>query len=235
MPARITEPAVGASTWASGSQVWPHRQFHGERGQEGEPQPSLHLGRKTIGQQHRDVGGARLPIDRHDGEQHQQRAGKREQEELEAGIDAALAAPDADDQEHRDQPALEEQIKHHQVERGEHAEHQRLEHEEGDHVFLHPFGDGEPARQDAERHEEGGEQHERHGDAVNAHVEADRAEPRSELDELELRGAGIEVAPQDQRQREGDQRSPQRDETRVAEGALVVAAQEYDQQRAEQR
>jgi hypothetical protein len=22
MPARITEPAVGASTWASGSQVW---------------------------------------------------------------------------------------------------------------------------------------------------------------------------------------------------------------------
>ena len=48
------------------------------------------------------------------------------------------------------------------------------------------------------------------------------AEPRPELHELELRGERIEVAPQDQRQGEDDQRGPQRDEARVAEGAFVL-------------
>ena len=152
-----------------------------------------------MGQQHRDVGGAGLPIDRHDGEQHQQRARERVEEELEARIDAALAAPHPDDQEHRDQAALEEEIEKNQVERGEDAEHQRLEHEEGDHVFLDALGDRIPARQDAERHQEGGEQHEREGNAVHAHVKADRSEPRPELDELELRRQRIEVAPENER------------------------------------
>ena len=50
-------------------------------------------------------------------------------------IDAARTAPNADDEEHRDQAALEEQIEQHEVEAREHADHQRLEHEEGDHIF----------------------------------------------------------------------------------------------------
>ena len=213
----------------------PHRQLHGKRGEEGEPQPSLHLRRKSERQQHRNVGRARLPVDRHDGEQHQERAGERVEEELEARIDTALAAPDPDDEEHRYQAALEEQIEQHEIERGEDADHQRLEHEESDHVLLHALGDRQPARQDAERHEVSGEQHKRQGNAVDAHVEADRPEPRPELDELKLGGERIEVAQQDQRQRESDERSPQRDEAGVAEGALVPAAQETDEQRAQQR
>ena len=115
----------------------PHRHLHRERGEEGEPQPGLHR-RPGTGcvEQRRDVGRAGLPVHRHDGEQHQHRAEQRVEEELEAGIDAPRAAPDADDQEHRDQAALEEDVEEDEVERAEDADHQRLEHQEGDHVFL---------------------------------------------------------------------------------------------------
>jgi hypothetical protein len=56
-------------------------------------------------QQRLDIRGARVGEHRHHGHQHQHRAEEGVEEELEARIDAVLAAPDADDQEHRDQPA----------------------------------------------------------------------------------------------------------------------------------
>ena len=87
-------------------------------------------------QQHRDVGRAGVPVHRHDGEQHQHRAEEGVEEELEARVDPARAAPDADDEEHRDQAAFEEQVEQDEVERAEDADHQRLEHQERDHVFL---------------------------------------------------------------------------------------------------
>jgi hypothetical protein len=117
-----------------------------ERSKEGEPCPFLQAYREAVMQQRRDVGGAGAPVHRHDGEQHQHRTGQRIEEELEAGIDAARAAPDADDEEHRDQTALEEQIEQHQVERGEGADHQRFQDQEGDHVGLHAALDRRPAR-----------------------------------------------------------------------------------------
>ena len=148
----------------------PHRHLHGERGEEGEPQPGLHALRERVLHQRRDVGGAGLPVHRHDGEQHQHRAEQRVEEELEARIDAARPAPHADDQEHRDEAALEEQVEQHEIERRERADHQGLEHQERDHVFLHARLDHLPARDDAERHQAGGEDHERQRDAVDAHV-----------------------------------------------------------------
>ena len=39
-PARITEPAVGASVWASGSQVWTREQRHLHRERDGEARNS---------------------------------------------------------------------------------------------------------------------------------------------------------------------------------------------------
>ena len=115
----------------------PHRHLHGEGREEGEPGPFLQAEREAVAQQRHDVGRARFPIHRHDGEQHQHRAEQRVEEELEARIDAARAAPDADDQEHRDQAAFEEQIEQDEIERREGADHQRLQHQERDHVFLH--------------------------------------------------------------------------------------------------
>src|SRR5271166_6020334 len=85
-PARITEPAVGASTCASGSQVW-----------------TGHIGTLT-------AKDAKKASHSQYCQQHQHRAEQRVEEELERGIDAALPAPDADDQVHRDQHGLEEHI-----------------------------------------------------------------------------------------------------------------------------
>ena len=104
-------------------------------------------------QQDGDIGGARFPIHRHDGEQHQHRTEQRVEEELETGIDATRPAPHADDQEHRNEAALEEQIEEHQIERREGADHQRFENEEGDHVFLHARLSRGPACENADRHQ----------------------------------------------------------------------------------
>ena len=187
----------------------PHRHLDRERGEEREPGPGLQRAREGVMQERRDVGRARLPVHRHDGEQHQHRAGERVEKELEARIDPARAAPHADDQEHRDQAAFEEQIEQHQVERAEGADHQRLEHEERDHVGLHPALDRGPARQDRDRHQRGGKDHERQRNAVDAHGIVDgAAEPRPLFQELEIGRSRIEAPDQDQRDRERDQRGP---------------------------
>jgi hypothetical protein len=118
MAASTTEPAVGASTWASGSQVWTGHIgiFTANDAKKASHAQVCNRFGNSCFEQHLDVGGAGAPVHRHDGEQHQHRAEQRVEEELEAGIDPARAAPDADDQEHRDQAGLEEQIEQHQVE-----------------------------------------------------------------------------------------------------------------------
>ena len=90
----------------------PHRHLDRERGEEGQPQPVLHAGREAAcAQQHRRMSVVpACEIDREDRQQHQHRAEQRVEEELEGRVDAPRAAPDADDQEHRDQHALEEDV-----------------------------------------------------------------------------------------------------------------------------
>ena len=187
-------------------------------------------------QQRRDVGRAGVPVHRHDGEQHQHRAEQRVEEELEACVDPPRSAPDADDQEHRDQAAFEEQVEHHEIERRERADHQRFQHQERDHVFLDALLDRQPARDDADRHQRRGQDHERQRDAVDPHVIVDRAvKPRPLLDELEFRRAGIEAPDHHQRNRERDQRRPQRHPARVAVLGFAVRAHHHDEQRARER
>ena len=214
----------------------PHRHLHRKGGKERQPRPGLQGARHRGVHQGRNIGGAGIPVQRHDRQQHQDRAEQRVEEELEGGIDPARAAPHPDDQEHRDQAALEEQIEQHEIERAEGADHQRFQQQERHHVFAHPHRHRFPARQDAERHQGGGQDHERQRNAVDAHVIGDAAgEPRRLLDELEIRLRRVEAPDQDQRHREGDQRGPQRDPARIAAGGFVVAAADIDQQRADQR
>ncbi len=214
----------------------PHRHLHRERREEREPQPRLHLARERMAQQHGDIGGAGLPVHRHDGEQHQHRAEQRVEEELEARVDPARAAPHPDDQEHRDQAALEEQVEQHQVERRERADHQGLEHQKRDHVLLDAHLHRQPARHDAKRHDRRGEDDQWQRDAIDAHVVgAVAAEPGDLLDELELRRAGVEPRQQDERHREGDDGRPQRDPAGVAPGRLVLAAQHQNEEDARNR
>ena len=223
---RIRQPGVNR----------PHRHLDRERSEEPEPQPSLHMGRKGGLEQHRDVGRSRGPVHGHDREQHQHRAGERVEEELEGRVHAVPVAPDANDDEHRDEAALEEQIKEHQVERDEDADHQRLHHQEGDHVRLHPGLDRGPRCDDANWHDEGREQHERHRNAVDAKLVQDRVrEPVAFLDKLKARLRRVEAAPGDKAQHEGDQSREQGDPARVSLGRLAIARKQQDEQRANQR
>ena len=151
-PARITEPAVGASVWASGSQVW-----NGNIGtliakarKKARKAPIWSAGAKPppAGElaQRLEVEGARPTSPpwrrlvgerrREDRDQHQQRADERVQDELDRRVDAVRAAPDPDDQVHRDEDDLPEDVEQEQVEGEEHADHADLEHQEGDHVLL---------------------------------------------------------------------------------------------------
>ena len=214
----------------------PHGQLDGEGGEKGEEQPRLHGRRefdrcKDLG----DVGGARLPVHGHDGQQHQHRPKQGEEEELERGIHPALAAPHPDDQEHGDEAAFEEQVEDHQIERAEHADHQRLEHQEGDHILLHPLLDA-PACDDADGHQEGGQDDEQHGDAVDAHAVVHHpTQPDKGLVELEAGIGRVEVRPDKQRHQEGDDGGRQRRPAHVAHGDGVIAADDQDEQRPHQR
>ena len=209
----------------------PHRHLDRKRGEEREPRPGLQRPREGVMQQRRDIRRTRFPIHRHDGEQHQHRAEQRVEEELEARIDAARAAPHADDQEHRNEAALEEHIEQHQVQRAEGADHQRFQHQERDHVGAHPVLDRGPARQDRDRHQRGGEDHERQRNAVDPHGIGDGAtEPRPFFQELKIGRRQIETPDQDERDRKSDERRPHRHPARIARAGLVVA-QERDEQR----
>ena len=108
--------------------------------------------------------------DRHE---HQQRADQRVEDELDRGVDAVGATPDADDQVHRDQYDLPEDVEEEEVEREEDAEHPCLQDEEANEVLLHAVLDRPEARQDADPAKQRGEHHECAGEAVNAKVVGD--------------------------------------------------------------
>ena len=184
----------------------------------------------------RNRGGSGIPIHRHDGDQHQHRAEEGVEEELVTRIDAALAAPHADDQEHRDQAAFEEDVEQHDVERAEHAGDQRLQHQEGDHVLLDADLHRLEGCQDAERHQEGGQDDEQHRDAVDTHVVGNAgAEPGELLDHLEAGVLGIEINPDPKRKDEGESRRQQRDVADVAPRQFVVVFDHRDQDGTDER
>src|SRR3989441_10413255 len=63
------------------------------------------------------------------------------EDELDRRVNAVGAAPDADDEVHRDQHRLPEDVEEEEVEADEHAEHPRLEDQHRDHEFLPPVLD----------------------------------------------------------------------------------------------
>ena len=73
-----------------------------------------------------------------DRDDHQQRADHRVDDELDRRVEPPLAAPDADDEVHRDQHHLPEDVEEEQVERDERAEHAGLEDEHRDDELARP-------------------------------------------------------------------------------------------------
>ena len=66
---------------------------------------------------------------------HDDRSKQCVEEELKARINAALATPHTDDQEHRNEARLEEDIEKNEIKCCEHADHQRFKHKKRDHIF----------------------------------------------------------------------------------------------------
>ncbi len=183
-----------------------------------------------------NVGGACVPVHRHDRDQHQHRAEQRVQEELVGCIDPACTAPHTDDQEHRNEASFEEHVEHDQVQRAEDADHQRFQNEEGNHVFLYPLLHAVPGGQDAERHQEGREDHEEDGNTVNAHAVADVAsKPFPVFHELEAGIGVVEIAPDEQRQKEGHRGGHKSDHPDVLLAALVIPRNQENEEHAQQR
>ncbi len=138
-----------------------------------------------------------------DGHEHQQRPDERVQDELDRGVDPVGAAPDPDDQVHRDEHDLPEDVEQEGVEGEEHADHPDLEDEERDHVFLDPDLDRPEAREQGDPRQGRGQDDQRHRQAVGAQLvlDAEVGDPGHVLDELEA-GAAREVA--DEHRQRGD-------------------------------
>src|SRR5579885_450993 len=187
-------------------------------------------------EQNGDVGRPGDPIHRHDREQHEERAGKRIEEELEGRVDPPLAAPYADDEKHRDKAALEEYIKQHEIERAEDANDKGLKHKERDKIFLDPGFYRIQGSKNADRQQKSGQQHEGKGDAVDPHlVDEAIAEPALFLDELKARSRGVEPRIGIERQPKDDEGRRQSGPAGIVECRLVIPPEREDKGCANER
>ncbi len=211
----------------------PHRHLDGEGRKEGEENQRL----RAAVERQRVPGGdvetaASLVVQVDQGHQQEQRAQQRVEEKLERGVDLVRAAPDADDQVHRDQRGFEKDVKQHAVQRREHADHEAAQDEEGAHVLVDAAGDDFPARDDHDDGDEGGQQHEPERDAVHAQVVVDveTLHPLEPFHKLHGRRAELETRVQGQRDEEAGQRPHEGD---PAHDTRLFVTPEDEQQHAE--
>ena len=231
--ASTTEPPVGASTCASGSQVCTGHigTLTAKAAKKAKNSSVCACSRQRQLVPGQDVeAAARLVVQVDQRDQHQQRAEQRVQEELERRIDPARAAPDADDDVHRDQRGFEEHVEQQAVERAEHADHQARQDQERAHVLVDALGDHLPADDHDDDGDERGQQHEpaarcrrRRGGSCTLK----RSIQGSFSDELHRRGAGVEAG--DQRQRDQEARERRRSARSSARASRVLVAPERQQ------
>src|SRR5438046_10603517 len=113
----------------------PERNLDAERKGERQEEPELcarrnrqHAGTQRFSQ-HSIIKGTNPrgilvnEIERDNADQHQERSDRGVDEKLYGRIDASLAAPDTDEEEHRDERGFKEQIEEQQIERDEDADH----------------------------------------------------------------------------------------------------------------
>jgi hypothetical protein len=213
----------------------PHGHLHREGRKESKPQPEFHIGGEIMRQKLFDIGRSGAPVHRHDGQQHQHRAKQRVEEEFERGVDAPLAAPHTDDDEHRNEAAFKEDVEDDDIQRAEHADHQRFQHQKRDHVFFQTRRDGR-ARQNTRWHQESGQDDKQHRNAVHAHLVGDQAaKPFAFFHHLEAGVGVIKPTPDEQRDDERHDGGEECDVADVALGNVVIAADQKDQRDPDER
>ena len=164
-------------------------------------------------------------------EQHQHAAGHRVEDELDRGVDAPLVAPDADEEIHRHEHRVPEDVEEEEVERDEDAHHRALEQQHEDAERLGLLVDRLPRAEQRERRQEACQNEQQQADAVDADevLDAERRDPGVPLDELEVAGRRVELAPEQQRLGEHQQRGDERDVAHQRRAPLFIAVDEEQQ------
>ncbi len=174
--------------------------------------------------EHQQVERAAARVEHQDADQHQRGAGQGVQEELERGVDAprhdpaqevvgaVRVAPAADQEVHRDEGQLPEDVKQHQVERHEDADHAAFEQQHQEQVRPQPLLDPLPGENQHQHGQEGGEQHQEEAQPIHPDevLDLELLHPGQALDELHARLAGLPPGPQQAGDREGGQAHQQR-------------------------
>ena len=182
-----------------------HRHLHREGEQEGDEDQDLsgHAQLQIVKVENTETVGLEIHVDQ--GDQHEDRAEKGIEEELDGRIDPIRSAPDPDNNEHRDQHRLPEHIEEDGVERREDADHHAFHDQKGCHVMRRLIGDDIPARDDHEDGDKGRQDNQRHRNAVDTQVVLDieGRDPGRAFHELHLPAAGVETRPETEADREG--------------------------------
>ena len=172
-------------------------------------------------------------MENEDPDQHEQAAGHGEEDELHGRVDAATTAPDADQEIHRDEHGLPEDIEEEQVLGDEDADHARLEQEHEGRELLDPLVDRPPRREQGDRRQEGGQEDQEQADAVDADVVIEPpAEPGGPFDELRPARGAVEAG------QEGQGRGKRQEghgQGRDADGLVRAALEEQERDGAGER
>ncbi len=219
------------------------RELHREGDEESQHQPGARRPRRRAPQE-LAVGEGPLPggpgvgcgqgQDRH---QHEEAARLGEEEELDRRVDPALVAPDADQEVHRHQHELPEEVEQEEVQGQEHAHHPGQDPEEVEVEEAHPVVDLAPGAPHGEDPQDRRQEDQDQGEAVHRQGEGD-AEPGDPVpgeagDPVAVRreGGGPRPEPESRRQhqvhRHGAEGHPARGRRATAgEGPRQEAAHE---------
>ena len=121
-------------------------------------------------QNRRVIERASLRIQEDDGGQHQHRTGHRVQEELDRGVDAAVVAPDADQEVHRHQHDFPEHVEQEQIPGGENADQPEFQQQQKREELFDAVVDGVPRKQNRDRRQERGKNDQPQAQAIDADV-----------------------------------------------------------------
>jgi len=127
-----------------------HRNLDREAQEERPENPELRGLAVGSGRKFLDVEGfAAHEVQRQYRHQQRQAAQQGVQEKLGRGVDAARTAPHTDDEVHRNEHRLPQEIEQNEIERREHPDHRHLHDQQRHHEFLDPGSDGPPRAQHA--------------------------------------------------------------------------------------
>src|SRR5579883_907599 len=182
------------------------RHLDGEGQEKGEEEEHFRARRKMVyaGLQQRlnrrQVERASEVIEPQDADQHERGAEHGVDEEFYSGVDAAVVAPDADEEGHGDQHDFPEEEEEEEIEGEKDPDDADFEQKEHHVEFLDAVVHAIPGSHDAERREEGGEDDEEEADAVDAEVIVDRrgGDPGFVFDERVARSADSDGFQEDQ-------------------------------------